>query len=199
MSTPKSSERSPVRNSKRKMAIRKVRIGGSSIHAVDSSPEDKNVIWYDYEDLQKMKRAEIRNNKIVSEEAGKPGMDAAGLTWRGFESIQQGYSREERSRSYARLVVQQYKAQLRDRSGQSDEKELRQFAKGHSKDERQKARKRAEQDAKEAKEEFKKSKDSLVLGKDSKYTKIGISKRIQWFQRPRSGRIANDLSHLVYV
>ena len=150
-----------------------------------------------------MKRADIASNKRVFEESGKEGMEASDLTWRGFESIQEGYSREERARSYARLVVQQYK-NLAKNTGMADEKELRLFAKSHSKDERQRAHKRAQQDAKAVKKELhnKTATASSPVRSPSGKGKLskGVAKRMQWFQRsPRSARIANDFSVLVEV
>lgn len=179
--------------------IRKVRIGGSSIQWVPAlEEEEKDVIWYKNEDLQTMKRDDIKNNKRVFKEGGNPGLDAAGLTWRGFESIQEGYSREERARAYARQVVQEYKTQCQQGKELEVDK-LRSFAKKHSKEERTNALKRAQQDAKDVKMQERTKSSSLSPKQDKGKIGKGVQKRtMDWFQR-KNARVATEMSTLVYV
>lgn len=130
--------------------IRKtVSFGETSTHTIALVPQEyKNQVWYSGKELQFLNIREVELTKATATATGnnKSTMAQADLSWRGIESIQKGYSKEEKIWFSVHTVVSEYKRQL-EYFGNVDGEELRQIAKAHSRRDRVKARKTGSKDA----------------------------------------------------
>lgn len=114
----------------------------------NTTPQNKNEIWYDGRELGGMRKKEIKKVKHAQIIAGQgKSIETEDLTWRGFEDIQGHWCRVEKSAEYTTAVVKHYHSQVNQ--GYSDADELKRIAKGLSKTERTRARNLALKDMEE--------------------------------------------------
>lgn len=115
----------------------------------DMYAQVKDEIWYDGREMHNSRKNDIKALKKAQQKAGtKAFIETDDMTWRGFEDIQYGFCRVQKSALYTNAVVEEYCNQIF--GGYSDPDEIRSIAKGLSKEERSRARKAGIEDAKKA-------------------------------------------------
>ena len=129
------------------MPRKTVSFGESSIHEVELvAPQFRKRVWYNGAELQMLNYNEVEQTKKAEIGLSKAAFERAELSWRGLESIQKGYSREDKIYQNVHTVVREYKRQILE-FGNVDDEDLRQIAKAHSRRDRIKARKMGTKDA----------------------------------------------------
>lgn len=133
------------------MVQKTVSFGESSTYTVPLvQQEEKPDVWYTGNELHFLNIRELEQTKAAASSSGKgkSAMETSELSWRGLESIQKGYSREDKIYQNVHAVVQEHKRQIY--FGNVDGEDLRQIAKAHSRKDRIKARKMGTKDAEAA-------------------------------------------------
>lgn len=163
-----SSSKNMTAGSKRfSLVKRKVRFTADEIFEVqcfktDLEDEHKAELWYKGSDMAQMRKRQLKELKKSQAQVDLAALDEdladaretvesasnGELTWRGFEDIQQGWCRVQKSSKYTRKVVATYEAQLED-CCELQVDDLRKVARSLSKDERARVRQVAVQDAKD--------------------------------------------------
>ena len=167
------------------MSSRRVNFGKATVRFVKEVPEQmKKQVWYSGSELQDAYFMEIEATKRCSQtlSRSKSSLAQYNLSWRGIESTQKGYSNTDKATLYARIIVNEYKNQMRQ-FGNCDPEELRLIAKVYSKDDRSKARKMAVKDEEQAKKAVQQQKQIAPGEKATPPTKKSPYGNFSWFHR----------------
>jgi Zn-finger nucleic acid-binding protein len=143
---------SSVRRNKRKIS-KSVRFEAAAPQMIafeQVSEEERDAVWYDTSELEKLCKQEVTQNREAQKKTKKSSLEELELTWRGLEHVQKGTSRNKKSLTHVKIVVECYEYQLG--LGYVDMDRIKSVAKHHSKQERARARTLGLKDADAAKD-----------------------------------------------